>query len=84
MKPAALTENIKADGLRAVCEAPLPHLCYHAEYRICVNGQYIESAGNLGSNAAHVLEFYQHRRRGKSVEIRPMACQVRGCNWGRS
>jgi hypothetical protein len=43
--------NIKAGGLRAVCcdtLEPLPDLCHHAEYRIYVNGQYVESVGNLG------------------------------------
>ena len=85
MKCAALINNTKADGLRAVCNTPasLPDLCQHAEYRIYVDGQYVESAGNLGSNAQNVLEFWQRRRRGKSVEARARACRVPNCTRGR-
>ena len=81
---AAPIDNTKADGLRAVCDTPstLPDLCHHAEYRIYVNGQYVESAGNLGNNAQHVLDFWR-RRRGKSVEARPIACNLPNCMWGR-
>ena len=80
---AAPIDNTKADGLRAVCDTPstLPDLCHHAEYRIYVNGQYVESAGNLGRNAQHVLDFWQRRRRGKSA--RPIACNLPNCMWGR-
>jgi len=83
MKHGAAFDNTKADGLRAVCDTPttLPDLCHHAEYRIHVNGQYVESAGNVGSNAERVLEFYQRRRRGKSVEIHSLACKMPGCTW---
>ena len=63
--------------------AHLPDLCHHALYEIYVNGQYVESAGNVGSNAQHVLDFYQHRRRGKVVEIRPRRCTVPNCERGR-
>ena len=85
MKRGAAIENTNADGLRAVCDTPetLPDLCHHAEYRIYVNGHYVESAGNLGSNAQHVLDFWKRRRRGKSVEARPMACTVPNCAWRR-
>ena len=78
---AALLNNTKADGLRAVCDTPqtLPDLCHHAEYRIYVNGQYVESAGSKGSYAEHVLEFWQRRRRGKTVEARPLPCTVPNC-----
>ena len=64
-----------ADGLRAV----LPDLCHHARYDIYVDGQYVESAGNLSHNAQHVLDFWQRRRRGHGVEARPMGCAVPGC-----
>jgi hypothetical protein len=87
MKPARVdSASIQADGLRAVCDTPatLPDLCHHAEYRIYVSGQYVESAGNVGSNAQRVFEFYQRRRRGKSVEVRTLACKVPGCTWGQS
>jgi hypothetical protein len=75
----------ETDGLRAVCLTleTLPDLCHHAEYRIYVNGQYVESAGNLGSNAQHVLDFWQRRRRGKRVEARPVRCTVPNCMWRR-
>ena len=67
--------NTKADGLRAV----LPDLCHHAEYRIYVDGQYVESAGSLGRNAQHVLVFWQRRRRGKAVEARATRCTLPNC-----
>ena len=81
---AAQIEINKADGLRAVCEAPatLPDLCYHARYDIYVNAQYVESAGNLGSNAQHVLMFWQRRRRGQMVEARAKGCTVPNCERG--
>ena len=77
MNPASI-DTINADGLRAVCDtlATLPDLCHHAEYRIYVNGQYVENAGNVGSNAQRVFEFYQRRQRGKAVEVRE---RIRGC-----
>ena len=77
-------DNIKADGLRAVCDTPatLPDLCHHAEYRIYVDGQYVESAGNLGINAQHVLAFWQRSRRGKAVETRVTVCTVSNCERG--
>jgi hypothetical protein len=82
MNRTALVESTRADGLRAVREAAaLPDLCHHAEYRIYVNGQYVESAGSLGCNAQRVLEFWQRRRRGQAVEARPLACHVSGCTW---
>jgi len=78
-------DSTRADGLRAVRETtePLPDLCHHAEYRIYLSGQYVESAGNHGRNAQHVLEFWQRRRRGQTVEARPIACLVPGCTWRR-
>ena len=78
---AAPIDNTKADGLRAVCDIPatLPDLCHHAEYRIYVDGQYVESAGNVGSNAQHVLNFWKRRRPGKSVEARATACTLPNC-----
>jgi hypothetical protein len=84
VKPAALLNDTKAGGLRAVRETSvaLPDLGHHTEYRIYVNGQYVESAGNLGRNAQHVLEFWQCRRRGKSVEARPIPCHVPNCERG--
>jgi hypothetical protein len=77
--------TISADALRGVSvpSEPLPDLCHHAEYRIYVNGQYVESVGNVGSNAQRAFDFYQRRRRGKAVEIRSLACKVPGCTWGR-
>ena len=74
-------DNLKADGLRAVC-APLPDLCHHAEYRIYVNGQYVENAGNLGSNAQHILESWQRSRRVKTVEVWFLPCHMPNCTWG--
>jgi hypothetical protein len=84
MKPASVdsTSN-QTGGLRAVCEpsVTLSDLCHHAEYRIYVEGQYVESVGNLGGNAQRAFEFYQRRRRGKAVEIRSLACKMPGCTW---
>ena len=78
-----LLNNTSADGLRAVCEAsaPLPDLCHHAEYRIYVNGQYVESAGNLGANAERALAFYRRKRRKQTVEIRVQPCRLTCCTW---
>ena len=82
MNPASV-DTTKTDGLRAVCDTPttLADLCHHAEYRIYVEGQYVESAGNLGNNAQHVLDFWKRRRRGKAVEARPVRCTVPNCTW---
>ena len=79
----APNQNIKTDGLRAVCVPfePLPDLCHHTKYRIYINGTYVESVGNRGSNAQRAFEFYHRRRRGKAVEILPLACKVPGCTW---
>ena len=63
-------------------ESPLPDLCHHAEYRIHVNGQYVESVGNLGPNAQRALEFWKGRRRGKTVEVWHHPCQLLTCTWG--
>ena len=84
MKSASI-DTINADGLRAVCDTSgtLPDLCHHAEYRIYVDGQYVESAGNLGSNAQRALDFWKRHRRGKSVEARPVRCTVPNCEGGR-
>jgi len=73
----------RADRVPLIALA-LSDLCHHAEYRICVNGQYVESVGNLGRNAQRSFEFYQRRRRGKSVQVHAMPCKVSGCTWGRS
>jgi len=62
-----------------MAKAILPNLCHHAEYRVHVDGQYVESVGNFGRNAQRALEFYQRRRRGQLVEVRAMACKVPGC-----
>ncbi len=84
---ALVSANTQADGLRAVCAIPeggpasLPDLCHHALYEIYVNGQYVESVGNLGANAHRVLEFYQRKRRKLTVEIRVMPCRLQGCTW---
>ena len=74
-----------ADGLRAFRDSSvaLPDLCHHAEYRIYVNGQDVESAGNLGSNAEHVLDFWKRKRRNQTVEARPKRCTLPNCTWGR-
>jgi len=66
---SARLDSKNADGLRAVCDthSTLRDLCHHAEYRIYVNGRYVESAGSKGSYAEHVLEFWKRRRRGKTV-----------------
>ena len=84
MKRGAAFDNTEADCLRAVCDTPatLPDLCHHADYRIYVSGQYVESAGNLGRNAAHVLAFWQRRRRGKAVEARATRCPLPNCERG--
>jgi hypothetical protein len=73
--------TMNADGLRAVCDTPatLPDLCHHAEYRIYVDGQYVESVGNLGSYAQHVLEFWQRKRRKQTVEVRAIGCTMPNC-----
>lgn len=80
------SNNTQADGLRAVREPsePLPDLCHHAPYKIYVNGQYVESVGNLGRNAQRALDFYQRKRRKQTVEIRVQPCRLSGCTWGRS
>jgi len=72
-----------ADGLRAVCDTPatLPDLCHHALYEIYVNGQYVESVGNLGANAERALAFYRRKRRKQTVEIRIQPCRLSGCAW---
>ena len=80
----ALLDSTQADGLRAVCLTAdtLPDLCHHAEYRIYVNDQYAESAGNVGRNAQHVLDFWKRRRPGTSVEVRARGCTVPNCTRG--
>ena len=85
MSPARC-DATKADGVRAVCQPSesLPDLCHHSEYRIYVDGQYVESTGSLGSYAMHVLEFYQRRRKEKAVEVRAVPCRVPNCERGQS
>jgi hypothetical protein len=79
-------ESNNGGGLRAVSTsaATLPDLCHHSEYRIYVNGQYVESVGNLGANAQRAVEFYQRKRRKQTVEIRVQSCRVAGCPRRRS
>ena len=84
MNPASVGSNNKlTDGLRAVCDTPetLPDLCHHAEYRIHVNGQYVESVGSLGGNAQRALAFYRRRRRNQTLEVSAIPCRVPGCTW---
>jgi len=84
MKPSSL-DNSKADGLRAGCDSPaLLDLCHHALYEIYVNGQYVESVGNMGGNAQRALDFYQRKRPKQKVEVRVQPCRLSGCTWGRS
>jgi hypothetical protein len=80
------SDNVKADGLRAVCEpaAPLPDLCHHALYEIYIDGQYVESVGNLGGNAPRALEFWERRNRKESVTIKVSPCRLPGCTWRQS
>jgi len=84
MKRGAAFDNTEADGLRAVCDTPaqLPDLCHHAEYRIYVNGHYVESVGNRGDNAQRALDFWKHRRRGHEVYARATACTLPNCERG--
>jgi hypothetical protein len=81
MKRRAPVESTSADGLRAVRGPvePLADLCHHALYEIYVNGQYVESVGNLGGNAQRALEFYQRKRRKQTVEIRVQPCRLPEC-----
>jgi hypothetical protein len=80
MKSASV-EIINAEGLRALCDtlATLPDLCHHAEYRIYVDGQYVESAGSKGSYAQHVRAFWQLRRRKQNVDARTIRCTLPNC-----
>lgn len=70
------TANNQVEGLR-----PLPDLCHHAEYRIYLDGQYVESVGNLGGNAQRAADRWQRRNRKKAVEVRPIRCTLAGCQW---
>jgi hypothetical protein len=65
-------------------ESTLPDLCHHAEYRIYVNGQYVGSLGNIGSNAQRTFESYKRRQRGKFVEVNKLPCRVPNCTWRQS
>ena len=84
-QPLATTSN-QSEGLRAlrVPSEGLPDLCHHAEYRIYVDGQYVESIGNVGRNAARALEFYRRKRRKQTVEIKIQRCRMPACTWGKS
>lgn len=87
MNPARVDSTCnQADGLRAVCapSEPLRDLCHHAEYRVYLNGQYVESVGNLGGNAQRAADSWQRRNRRKSVEVRPIRCTVSACASSRS
>jgi hypothetical protein len=87
------TCNMETDANRLNCcerpdrspgtRGPLPDLCHHAEYRIYINGQYVESVGNLGGNAQRALQSWQRRRRGDAVEWKIIPCRVLGCERGR-
>jgi hypothetical protein len=85
VNPASTNTN-NMDGLRAVCEpsVTLPDLCHHAMYEIYVDGQYVESVGNLGANAERALAFYQRKRRRQTVGIRIQPCRLPGCTWRQS
>jgi len=74
--------GLRTDRALNTNSCPLPDLCHHAEYRIYVNGQYVENAGNLGSNAQHILESWQRSRRVKTVEVWFLPCHMPNCNWG--
>jgi hypothetical protein len=63
-------------------QSPLPDLCHHALYEIFLNGQYVESVGNLGGNAQRALEFWKRRNRKKTVTIKVSPCRLSGCTWG--
>jgi hypothetical protein len=83
MNPSRLdSNNTQSEGLRALCATsePLPDLCHHALYEIYLDGQYVESVGNVGANAQRALEFWQRKRRKQPV-IRIQTCRVRGCDW---
>jgi len=67
-----------------IAAATLPDLCHHVEYRIYASGQYVQSAGNVGSNAQRVFEFYKRRRNWKAVEVKALPCRVPGCTRGQS
>jgi hypothetical protein len=84
---SASIDSKKADGLRAVgasSDTPqlLADLCNHALYEIYVNGQYVESVGNLGGNAQRALDFYRRKHRKQTVEIRIQPCRLPGCSRG--
>jgi hypothetical protein len=85
MKRGAIIDNTNAGGLQAVRETheTLPDLCHHAEYRIYVDGQYVESAGSIGIYTQHVLEFWKRRRRKQTFEARPTRCALPNCGRGR-
>ena len=80
MNPASV-DMTKADGLRAVCDTPatLSDLCHHAEYRIYVNRQYVESVGSKGDNAQRALDYWTRSRRKQTVEARGTACRLANC-----
>ena len=59
----------------------LPDMCHHAEYRIYLDGQYVESVGNLGANAQRAADSWQRKNKRKCLEVRPMPCRVAGCQW---
>jgi len=84
-QPLATTSN-QSEGLRALRAATesLPDLCHHSLYEIYVGGQYVESVGNVGRNAARALEFYRRKRRKQTVEVRIQRCRVIGCERGQS
>jgi len=84
-QPLAATST-QSEGLRALraSSESLPDLCHHSLYEIYVNGQYVESVGNVGSNAARALEFYRRKRRKQIVEIRIQRCRMPSCTWGQS
>lgn len=67
-----------------VPETTLPDLCHHAEYRIYVGGQYVESVGNLGRRAQLSYGYYQRRYPTQTVELKAMPCRLADCPWGRS
>jgi hypothetical protein len=66
------TPITSVDGLRAV----LPDLCNHAEYRIYINGRYVEAVGRKGSYAQQVLEFWQALHADKRIEVFATPCRL--------
>lgn len=63
----------------AVEALPETDLCHHARFDIYVDGQYVESAGNLASFAAKAVSFYRKRNPKKTVNWNATRCAVVYC-----